>query len=83
MLRPNKFSHPDQTVMNAAFLILKKIKKERVISYDELDSYLQKKIANGRVLFMDSINFLFMLGILTYHSKNDSFEFVEKNNEIV
>lgn len=77
-LLPTKHSHPDKTILAAAFLITKRLKKNRVSKYDELLTHLKKINDEGDYLFIPAINFLYLVGILTYHPKNDSFEYVGK-----
>ena len=77
MLRPSKHSHPDQTVINAALLMLGQLKKKRVVAFDQLRSFLRDKIMGGDALFVPSLNFLFLMGVIEYHQKNDTFEYVQ------
>jgi ABC-three component (ABC-3C) system Middle Component 8 len=76
MLRPSKHSHPDMTVVNVAFLLLPKIKRERICKYEDLLNYLRGKMPGSRILYLPSLNFLFLLGLIKYHQKTDSFEYV-------
>ena len=77
MLRPSKHSHPDKTVINAALLMLGQLKKKRVVAFDQLRSFLRDKIMGGDALFVPSLNFLFLMGVIEYHQKNDTFEYVQ------
>ena len=75
MLRPTKHSHPDQTVMFISTKVLSLLKKKRLQEYDELRDFCKKLVIGGDVLFLPSLNFLFLLGLVQYHRKNDSFEY--------
>lgn len=77
-LLPTKHSHPDKTIIAAAFFLLKYLKKFRIENYDVLFDYLKKNNNEGDLLFMPAVNFLFILGLLSYHSKSDSFEYTGK-----
>lgn len=77
-LLPTKHSHPDKTIIAASFFLLKRLKKFRVEKYDSLLEALKKNNADGQFLFLPAINFLYLLGLIEYHSKNDSFEYIGK-----
>ena len=56
MLRPTKHSHPDRTVVNAALLLLTRLKRKRLEEYDALKQYTKKRIMGGDVLFLPAID---------------------------
>lgn len=76
MLRPSKHSHPDRTIINVALLLLKRLKDKRLDDYSSLLAFARKAVVGGDVLFLPALNFLFLLGLITYHTKTDSFEYV-------
>jgi len=76
ILLPTKHSHPDKTTIAVASLIIKKLKKNRLEKYDTLLDYLTKKDPDSKVLFLSSVNFLYLVGLISYHSKTDSFEYI-------
>lgn len=82
MLRPTKHSHPDRTVINVSLLLLARLKKSRLADYDSLRKYAKKAVIGGDVLFLPSLNFLFLLGLINYHPKTDSLEYVGPNETI-
>lgn len=75
MLRPTKHNHPDQTVIHLCVILLKQIKKKRIIGYEELHKLSKDKIDGGTFLFQDTLNVLFLLGLIEYHGKSDSVEY--------
>ena len=77
MLRPNKHSHPDRTVLNTALVILVRLRTRRLVQYDALLSHIRKAVKGGEFLFLPALNLLFLLGLVTYRSKTDSFEYTE------
>ena len=79
MIRPTKHSHPDKTVIYASFIMLKELRKKRVISYSDLFQLIKNKVTSGEFLFMPSLNFLFLLGLVEYKVKTDSIEYIEKS----
>lgn len=76
MLRPTKYSHPDKTVVYLALQLLKHLKKQRIDSYDNVLSYGKETVDGASFLFLSAINLLFLLGVIDYRAKNDSFEYV-------
>ena len=81
MLRPSKHAHPDRTVINVAMLLLSRLRARRHESFDELKAFACKAAAGGDVLFMPSLSFLFLLGLIDYHIKNDAIEYVGPNED--
>lgn len=82
MLRPTKHSNPDRTVLFLSMLLLQRIKKQRIESYDDLLALAKSKVKGGGVLFVQSLNLLFLFGLIAYHSKTDSLEYVGPNEAI-
>lgn len=79
MIKPTKHSHPDKTVVYASFIMLKELRKKRVVSYSDLFQLIKNKVTSGEFLFMPSLNFLFLLGLIEYKVKTDSIEYIEKS----
>jgi hypothetical protein len=82
MLRPTKHSHPDKTIINVSLLLLKRLMARRLEDYGALRKYVKKTVAGGDVLFLPALNFLYLMGLIEYHPKTDSVEYVG-NNETV
>lgn len=78
MIKPTKHNHPDKTTIYASYLILKKLRKERVVSYVILLNYIKENIVSGEFLFMPALNLLYLLGLVEYQTKTDSIEYIEK-----
>jgi hypothetical protein len=76
MLRPSKHSHPDRTVINVALLLLGRLKKRRLDNYGDLRAFAKKAITGGDILFLPALNFLFLMGLIEYHSKTDAVEYL-------
>jgi len=75
-LLPTKHSHPDKTTIALAMIIVKRLKRVRIEQYDNLLEFLEKKNNDSKTLFLSSINFLYLMGLIDYHKKTDSFEYV-------
>lgn len=76
MLKPSKHSHPDRTVVSASLWLLARIKTKRIEEYGKLLASIKNAISGGEELFLPALNFLFLLGLIEYHPKTDSIEFV-------
>lgn len=82
MLRPSKHSHPDRTVISVALLLLARLRTRRLDAYDDLRNYSRKAIVGGEVLFLPSLNFLYLMGLIDYHPKTDAIEYVGPNEAL-
>ncbi|KZD09405.1 hypothetical protein AUP43_07210 [Oceanibaculum pacificum] len=82
MLRPSKHAHPDRTVINVALLLLMQLRTKRLCDYNSLFTYARKAVVGGDVLFLPSLNFLYLMGLVEYHPKTDAFEYVGQNEAI-
>lgn len=76
MLRPGKHSHPDQTTLAAATVLLKQLRRKRVVPYDELKAILDRSTRGGaEYLFTPAVSLLHLLDLLEYRPAADSFEY--------
>lgn len=78
MLLPNKHSHPDETVLAAATALLREMRNKRLVGYDDLKATLSTRSRGVDFLFSPAISLLFLLGLVGYLPKIDSFEYVGK-----
>ncbi|MGO2339080.1 MAG: ABC-three component system middle component 8 [Psychrobacter sp.] len=81
MISPKKHNHPDKTLVYTSYLMLDKLRKERVLNYDNLLKYVKENVTSGEFLFMPSLNFLYLLGLIEYKTRTDSIEYIEKKYE--
>ncbi len=82
MLRPTKHSHPDRTIMNLALLLLNYLKINRIRDYSKLRKYAREMIIGGEILFLPTLNFLYILGLIEYHRNTDSIEYLGSNETV-
>lgn len=75
MLRPSKHSHPDQTVLAAATLILRELRRDRAVEFDVLKQVLDKRVTGSDYLFTPAVSLLFLLGLAEYRPTSDLFEY--------
>lgn len=77
MLFPTKHDHPDQTVIAVSGTMMKYLSRYRVVTYDALLEHCQSKNQKVDYLFSPAISLLFLLGLVRYLPKSDSFEWVK------
>lgn len=76
MLTPNKHSHPDETVIATATILLESLMEDRMLSYDELKASLKDHLRDAEFLFTPALSFLYLMGLIEYRPVIDSFEYV-------
>jgi len=74
-LLPTKHSHPDKTTIAISMIIIKRLKMKRIEQYDKLLEHLEAKNSESKTLFLAAVNFLYLMGLINYHKKTDSFEY--------
>ncbi|MGA3099149.1 MAG: ABC-three component system middle component 8 [Bryobacteraceae bacterium] len=76
MLKPTKHLDPESSVLNISAHILKYMERHRTMTYRDLYGHLYNKCGDAiRPLFLPALSFLYLLGKIEYHTKNDSFEY--------
>jgi hypothetical protein len=75
MLKPNKHSHPDATVLAAATVVLAELRRKRAVQYDDLKAKLATRSRGAEYLFTPAVSLLHILGLTEYLPKVDSFEY--------
>jgi len=63
-------------------VLLGRLKSRRLEEYDALRNFARKAIAGGDVLFLPTLNFLFLLGLVEYRPKTDSLEYLGPNEAL-
>lgn len=75
LLKPNKNADPDLTIMATSALLLKELKKNQFEKITDLRLLLMEHNKNTVALLEPSLEFLFILGLVEYHPKNDLIEY--------
>lgn len=76
MLRPSKHMDPDRSVLALSSVLLARLKKKRIEGYSALVDHALSQAEDGDTLFASSISLLFLLGLVEYRPRTDSFEYV-------
>jgi hypothetical protein len=75
MITPHKYLNLDLSVINVSALIIDKLKKHSLLTYDELLNMTINALGkNAKEVFPYSLNFLFLLDKLHYSSQLDVFQ---------
>jgi len=78
MLRPTKHSHPDRTTIGIACVILTHLKRQRVAEFSQLRKIAKNSSKGSDILLLPALNLLFLVGVIEYRPKIDSFEYAGK-----
>ena len=78
MIRPSKHLDLDRSVLRVMSVILYALRRRRMMEYDAVVRLIRTKVGDdGDVVVAPALNFLFLVGRIQYHVKNDSFEYLE------
>lgn len=67
----------DLSLLGVSAVILDRIRKRRIVPYEELRAFGVTKRKEVDELYVPALNLLFLLGRIDYHQGNDSIEYVE------
>jgi hypothetical protein len=74
MIRPDRHTNPDFSVINISALILKQLNAFYAVSYDSLSKKVIDTLGEeSKENYPYALNFLFLLGKLNYQQETDSF----------
>jgi hypothetical protein len=78
MLKPHKFLNVELCVLNIAKDVILLLQDAQSIEYAELLSRLvQRHDKKVQEMIIPALNFLFLVGKITYHRDNDSIELLQ------
>jgi len=85
MLTPHKHLKLNTSLLHLSALALDYLHKHRSVPYQQLYAHLERRARSRderdtddiRLMFGPTVSFLFLLGKVQYHTKNDLFEYVE------
>ncbi|WP_400160191.1 ABC-three component system middle component 8 [Arthrobacter sp. BPSS-3] len=81
VLFPGKHENPDHTVIALATTMIKYLSRHRVAKYDSLFEHCQRASLHVEYLFSPAISLLYLLGLVQYLPKSDSFEWLRGGTE--
>lgn len=73
MIKPNKYTNIDLSVVNIGGVILKSLSSCPVQKYDELeDAVVSAYGSSAKVVFLNALSFLYLLGKINYQPSADA-----------
>jgi len=77
MLTPRKHLDLDSSLLRVTSIMLKELHRRGAIEMTTLKQRVIKRIgANGEMMFLPALSFLFLLGRVEYHIQNDTLEYL-------
>jgi len=76
MLTPRKHLNLDVSVLRISALMLRELSKRGVIELERLRTLTIRRTGpDGELSFLPALGFLFLVGKIEYHLKNDTLEY--------
>ncbi len=77
MLTPRKHLDLDVSVLRIAALMLGELRRRSVVELEKIRAYVVRRAGeDAELAFLPALNFLFLLGKVAYHTKNDTVEYL-------
>lgn len=77
MLTPKKHMNLNISLIRVSALILKESSKHRIIEFETMRRTLVKRYgSDAELTFIPALSFLYTLGKIEYHIKNDTLEYI-------
>jgi hypothetical protein len=76
MLKPTKHMNPQTSVLGVSGYVLDALQEHRIISYNDLDRTLKTQREDATYNLPATLQLLYLLGIIEYHLKTDSIEYL-------
>jgi hypothetical protein len=76
MLAPRKHLDLDVSVLRISTIMLRELNKRGVIELERMRAIIIRRTgADGELSFLPALGFLYLLGKVEYHLKNDTIEY--------
>ena len=76
MLTPRKHLDLNVSVVRVAAIMLRELNRRGVVEFEKLRGVVIRRVgADGDLSFMPALSFLYLLGRVEYHLKNDTIEY--------
>lgn len=77
IIKPNKYTNLDLSVLNISAECIRYLLKKNIVKYEELLLLLENSYGpDARFVYIDALNFLYLLGKVTYHKDIDCIELI-------
>ena len=79
MLKPKKHMDLDLSVLRVSAIVLHEARKKRLVSFEALRKRVIRQAGeDADLVFVPALSFLYLLGKIEYHLKNDTVEYIER-----
>jgi hypothetical protein len=76
MLTPKKHLNLDVSVLRVSAVMLRELRRRGVVGFERLRGVVIRRVGqDGDLSFMPALSFLYLLGRVEYHIKNDTIEY--------
>jgi hypothetical protein len=76
MLTPSKHLDLEKSVIRVASEVIADLRRNRIMPYEAVVRLIKRRTGDdGDAVLAPALSFLFLLGRIEYHAKNDSFEY--------
>lgn len=76
MLSAKKHLNLDTSVIRIAAIMLRELGRKGVVEFEKLRALVIRRVGpDGDVMFLPALSFLFLVGKVEYHLKNDTVEY--------
>ena len=77
MIKPDKYTNLNLSIVNIGGVILKSLYNCSIQKYDDLENNVATSLGdNGRLLFIQSLSFLYAIGKINYQPSSDTINLV-------
>ena len=78
MIKPDKYTNLDLSVLNIGGMVLRSLKNCSVQKYEDLEDYIVTNVGDSaKPVFVVALSFLYCVGRITYHSSSDTIKLVQ------
>lgn len=79
MIKPNKYTNLDLSVLNVGGVILKSLCSCSVQKYEELENHVISLLGDSsKAVFVNSLTFLYAVGRINYQETTDTINLVQQ-----
>lgn len=79
MIKPNKYTNIDLSVLNVGGTILKSLSSCSVQKYEDLENHVVARLGEpAKAVFINALSFLYVVGRINYQSTTDTINLVQR-----
>lgn len=79
MIKPNKYTNLDLSILNVGGMILKSLSSCSVQKYEDLENHVVVGLGEpAKAVFVNALSFLYTVGRINYQSTTDTINLVQR-----